>query len=345
MLRGLASGIGSSLERALVELGFHRGLPRWPHGKRAAACASHDVDYPEAVRWLEPLRVLRRQGLQGVKAAASVACGARTHWHFASWMEMERRLNTRSAFYFVARRGSLSEYLSGTPDPFYDVRSGLFPQALRRLADEGWEIGLHASYLAYQNQDNFAKEKQTLEEACGQGVVGNRHHYWHLDPDDHEATLLMHEQIGLKYDASLTHERYLGWRRGLSWPFFPFHQALRRELKTLQLPTMWMDNQLFGHRLDNPGGDRSELLRGLADRVREQGGCALIDIHDYVFDDVLFPGWADTYRDLWEYVASLSSTWIATPAEVANHWASRDAAIRRASRGLTGAAGVGRAAA
>jgi hypothetical protein len=344
MLQALASGIGSSLEKALIDLGFPRGLPRWPYGKRAAACASHDVDYPEVIRWLEPMRILHRRGLQGLEAAISVAAGTRTHWHFASWMEMERRLNTRSAFYFVARRGSLRKYVSGTPDPFYDVRSERFRKTLRCLADEGWEVGLHASYLAYQSQDKFAREKQALEEASGQPVAGNRHHYWHLDPDNQESTLLMHEQIGLKYDASLTHERYIGWRRGLSWPFFPFHQGLRRELKTLQLPTAWMDNQLFGYRSDNPG-DRYELLRGLADRVSSQGGCSLIDIHDYVFDDVLFPAWAGTYRKLWDYVLSDSSFWIATPAEVANHWVSRDADIRRASRGLTGEVGIGRAAA
>ncbi|NJN18700.1 MAG: hypothetical protein HC822_21810, partial [Oscillochloris sp.] len=49
MLRaGPASAIGSQLERALGDLATPPPLARWPHHKRAAAAAGHDVDYPEA---------------------------------------------------------------------------------------------------------------------------------------------------------------------------------------------------------------------------------------------------------------------------------------------------------
>jgi hypothetical protein len=99
-----------------------------------------------------------------------------------------------------------------------------------------------------------------------------------------------------------------------------------------------MDDQLFGHRQDNPG-DRLEILKSLADLVAAQQGCLLIDVHDYVFDDVLFPGWARTYRALWEYLVSRSDFWIDTPNRIADHWLQRYAAIAQASRGLTGMAG------
>jgi hypothetical protein len=176
-------------------------------------------------------------------------------------------------------------------------------------------------------------EKRRLEEACGEPVVGNRHHYWHLNPRDLEDTLLIHEQIGLQYDSSLIHERYLGWRRGLSQPFFPFHQAERRELKTLQISTAWMDDQLFGHKVHNPG-DGWTSLRTLADQAAAVGGCLLIDIHDYVFDDTCFPGWTGLYRRLWEYLLERGDFWFATPAEIAEHWSTRYNALVQASLGL-----------
>jgi hypothetical protein len=178
-----------------------------------------------------------------------------------------------------------------------------------------------------------------LAETSQQSVEGNRHHYWHLNPQEPESTLLLHEQIGLKYDTSLMHERYLGWRRGLSWPFFPFHQQQKRELRTLQIQTAWMDDQLFGYRHDNPG-DRFEILRALADRAAEQGGCLLIDVHDYVFDEVLYPGWAQAYHELWEYLLTRSDFWIDTPGKIAEHWIKRYHKIVQASRGLDGACGA-----
>ncbi len=194
-------------------------------------------------------------------------------------------------------------------------------------------MGLHASYNAYQSQEKLAAEKHALEEACGQTVVGNRHHYWHLDPDRSEDTLLLHEQVDLTYDSSLIHERYLGWRRALAQPFFPFHQAERRELRTLQVPIAWMDDQLFSHQADNPGS-RHENLQALADQAAEYGGCLLIDIHNYVFDEALFPGWADTYRRLWQYLLDRGDFWFATPSEISAHWIGRHKALVQASFGL-----------
>jgi hypothetical protein len=321
------------LQKTLLDLGCPPPVPRWPHGKRAAASIGHDVDYPEIKRWLEPFRIVARQGARGLGPALDVLGGRRHHWHFPEWVEMEKRLQTRSAFYFVPRQGSLLEYAAGRPDPFYDIASERFRQLFRYLSEEGFEVGLQASYLAYQSREKFAAEKQRLEEAIGQPVAGNHHHYWHLNPGDVEQTLLIHEQIGLKYDSSLTHDRYLGWRRGLSWPFFPFHQTERRELRTLQIPVAWMDNQLFGLGVHNPGG-RWQNLRALADNVNKQGGCLLIDIHGYVFDDVMFPGWAQTYRRLWEYLLDTGKFWIAPPAEVADHWIARYSSLVQASLGL-----------
>jgi len=332
-LRGMASGIALHLQKSLTALGFRNSVARWPNGKRAAACVSHDVDYPEVVKTLELLRIFRRLGVHGLRAAGAVLAGRRTHWHFGSWIEMERELNVRAAFNFVSRHGSPVEYMLGRPDPFYDVQSDRFRNLFSWLSDQGCEIGLHASYRACENLETFMAEKQALELAAGTTVRGNRHHYWHLDHDAPESTLMIHEQAGLMYDTSLSHERYVGWRRGLSWPYFPFHQDQRRELRTLQIPTVWMDDQLFGYKSDNHG-DRKAILRTLLDRTVEQGGCFLIDVHDYVYDDVLFPGWTATYRSLWAHLVGRGDIWVETPGRIAEHWIRRYNEIVAVSQGF-----------
>lgn len=331
--QALASRIAAFLERSLADLGHQPPIPRWPGGNRAAAAVGHDVDYPQVIRWLEPLRILKRLGQRFARPAFEVLSGRRTHWHFASWMAYEAELGVRSAFYFASRKGSLLSYALGRPDPFYDVSRQNFRQVLHYLDSEGFEIGLHASYLAYRDGSWLMAEKQCLEEASGRSVAGVRHHYWHLDSNDPEHTLSLHERVGFKYDSSLIHDRCLGWRRGSTWPFYPFHQAERREMGTLQISIAWMDDQLFRLRSSNPG-EPLEQLYGLADRVVEQGGCLLVDVHDYVYDEVLFPSWRATYRCLWEYLASLGGVWFATPFQIANHWSSRYTRLRKASHGL-----------
>jgi hypothetical protein len=329
-----ASAIGCWLEKKMLKLMCFPPQPRWPYKKEAAASLSHDVDYPEVRRVLEPIRLICRQGLSKVRPAISVLTRGRDYWNFSAWAELEKSYEVKSAFYFSAQKGSIAKYACGTPDPFYDIRSDRFKEVFKYLTDEGFEIGLHASYWAFRNQEKFANEKALLQEASGQEIGGNRHHYWHLNPGDIEDTLLLHERIGLKYDTSLIHERYIGWRRGLSWPFFPFHQKERRELKTLQIPSCWMDNQLFGYLDHNPGG-RFEILHSLIHKAAEQGGCLLVDVHDYVFDDTLFPGWSKTYRWLVEALTNRSDFWIGTPGQIADHWIKRYHSITDESHGLT----------
>jgi hypothetical protein len=154
-----------------------------------------------------------------------------------------------------------------------------------------------------------------------------------MNPNDVEETLLMHEQVGFEYDSSLTHDRYLGWRRGLSTPFFPFHQAERRELRTLQLPVAWMDAQVFVHATP-PGEERRALLNDLVDRAAKDQGTFIINIHDYVFDDALFPRWARALRELLDHIHERGDFWHATPAELARHWTSRYHQLVASSQGL-----------
>ncbi len=320
--KAAASSIGCWLEKILEDLVPTEYLPRWPDGKRFACALSHDVDYPVARRFLEPIRLLARYGSSELSAGIDILRGVKNYWNIPLWVEEEKKRDVRSAFYFSAMKGSPIKYLLGRPDPFYDVRDERFRKLFGYLADHGFEIGLHASYGAYERADQFAHEKRVLEEASRQAIVGNRHHYWHLQPSDPEATLLMHERIGFKYDTSLAHERYLGFRRGISWPFFPYHQAERRELRTLQLSTAWMDEHLFGWKRDNPGDPR-ELLGQLLETVIGQGGCMTLDVHDYMYDENVFPGRLRLYRWLIDHLSGRADCWMGKPADIAEHWTGR----------------------
>jgi len=326
----------AELERRLGQR-FGPGLPRWPAGRGAAWCLTHDVDYPEAVRWIEPARIVARNGPRAIGEAVAMAAGRRSHWQFDAWMGREEAAGIRSSFHFCARRGSLLRYATGTPDPFYDVRSPRFRRLFAELAGRGFEIALHASYRAMEDERNFAREKGLLEEAAGRPVAGVRHHYWRLDPRDPEATLAVHGRLGFAYDASLAHERYLGWRRGLSWPFFPFDRRTGRSVPTLQLSTAWTEDHFFGHRRDNPG-DPDTVLDRLADRAARDGGCLVLNAHDYVLDDRIFPGRASLALRLAARLAARGDFWNQTPAEVARHWTARARRIAEASDGFAEAA-------
>ncbi len=328
-----ASAIVERFSALLTGAGLGEPLPRWPHGRRAAAVITHDVDYPEVIRWIEPFRIVRRQGMAGIGAAWEVLTGRRDHWAFPRWMEFEARYGVRSAFYFVARQGSLLEYARGLPDPFYDVTTPRFRELFRTLIDGGWEVGMHASYRAYMAQEQFAAEKQRLEQTANVAVVGNRHHYWHMNPENPDETLQLHADIGLIYDTSLTHDRYPGWRRGSTLPFYPFALHSASEIACLQLPVAWMDAQL-SQRTDLTQPQREAAVVDLVERVAAQRGLFVANVHDYVFDETLFPGWLATLRAALDRITARGDFWTATPAEIAAHWRQRYQQTLASSHGL-----------
>jgi AbrB family looped-hinge helix DNA binding protein len=98
-----------------------------------------------------------------------------------------------------------------------------------------------------------------------------------------------------------------------------------------------MEDQLFGQRADNPG-DRRAILQGLVERVVSQHGRLMVDAHEYVFDDDLYPGWAATYRRLWEEVCGRGDLWVATPVAITTHWRHRHRALLDARQGSATAA-------
>ena len=96
-----------------------------------------------------------------------------------------------------------------------------------------------------------------------------------------------------------------------------------------------MDDQLFQYRAFNqiqPG--RFETLKVLAERVAEQGGCMTVDVHDYVYDEKLFPDWRKTYQDLLVYLYERGDFWFDTPIAITRHWTERYRRIVNSSQGL-----------
>jgi hypothetical protein len=94
-----------------------------------------------------------------------------------------------------------------------------------------------------------------------------------------------------------------------------------------------MDDHLFKYRQYNPG-NRAEVLCGLAQTTAKLEGCLVVDIHEYVFDELLFPEWRETCHRLLQYLAERSDFWMTTPDQVARHWSRRHELILQASQGL-----------
>lgn len=280
----------TAIRRVLSDAGNEPAPAPWlGTGHDMAFAFTHDVDYPLIMPWIESARLLLRNGPRIMPTVLGILRGSSHYWTFQEWVTMEQELGARPTFFFVARQGSLLEYALGTPDDFYDIRDERFRRLFAELLDAGCEIGLHASFNAYRSAGVLRAERERVASVTGSPVYGNRHHYWHLDPDAPNDTLRLHEEAGFLYDCSLAFEYYPGFRRGICHPFRVFHPGERRELDVVQLPTAWMDDH-FDRRLAVSGiSDPEAAARALLDVTRASGGAVVVDYHSRGMNADVYP--------------------------------------------------------
>jgi len=311
----------------------HHPIPLWPSNKKYAVAFSHDVDYPEMIR---PIEVVRYLGKYKSKAKLTkiidIFTGKENFWKFEDWVKLENRYGLKSAMYFCGAKGSLLRYFLKAPDPFYDIREDQFKGVLNDLVQGGFEVGMHSSYLAYQSIGKFQKEKKTVEESLGGPIFGNRHHYWHMNPDNLSETAVMHDEIGLYYDSSICFAKRSGFRFGICSPFHLYDPLRQREVGVLELPTSLMDDHLFKYfRLSYFSKPQFEI-DALMDSVNRYSGLFFVDYHVRGFNETFYPKWVASYQYILEKINEDGDVYSDTPLNIARYWKKREEDILRESK-------------
>ena len=339
-LRGSASfqAAAQALERPLVNAylarigeALHGRLkqlppPRWPEGRRCAIALSHDVDNPDKYAILqrrlprggslrEQLEALIRWGYYAVKRV--VRYSPDDYWLFDEVLDEEMRHGFSSAFYFAARH--YGEPGSSPHDVPYDIRDAKFQPVFKRIAREGFEVGLHASYNAHRDCGLLREEKARLESTAETAIEGVRHHYFQLGPDP-EATFLQHERVGFAYDSSIAWSDCTGFRRSIALPFRPWHSGEQRAIQCYQLPVMAMDANLIR---EGAGPDGAVALAWrYVETLKRCGGAGALDWHlrcSYPKSRE-FGTWGEAYCRLLARLAADDDVWVTTPSSLISWW-------------------------
>jgi hypothetical protein len=197
------------------------------------------------------------------------------------------------AFYFMAAT-------PGSEDCDYDLGHSLIREAVGRLRDEGFEIGLHPSYRTLGNPGRLALERQRLAAILGEERFGGRQHYLRFQVPD---TWRHWEQAGLVYDSTMAYADQEGFRCGSCHAFRPFDLEQDRELDLWELPLIVMDGTLFNYRALTPAEGESRILE-LANRCKAVGGCFTLLWHNTSLSGGWRP-WQETYKTVVRKLAKM----------------------------------------
>jgi len=279
-----------------------------------AICLTHDIDHLRG-GWKELMAFEARRFFKDRSAAV------RFIRYFISWLTrqqdpydnidrilaLEEKFNAHSSFFFLSDKGRMNAD--------YDVNSSDVRDSFECIRQNSDDIGLHGSYHSLSRKGQLEQEKERLEAACGQSVMGNRQHFLRFRIQDFWQQL---KSAGLSFDSSLGFSEMAGYRAGTSMPFFPFDVDTGREIDVLEIPLVIMDTTLrLRERV--PNDNVFDFLLPFLQRTKKQGTCLTVLWHNTYFTDGKHTGYREAYEKLLAWTLEHNG-WLCSAGELYQHW-------------------------
>jgi len=156
-------------------------------------------------------------------------------------MDINEKVGNQVAFYFIP------EQLHSKFDGCYSLDEPVIRHLLHNIHARGHEIGLHASYTSYDNEQQLGHEREILqqvldEEGIRQQVAGGRQHYLRWK---NPHTARNWEAAGLLYDSTLSYADYAGFRCGVCYEYQMYDCTTRKPLRLQERPLVLMESSVI----------------------------------------------------------------------------------------------------
>ncbi len=150
-------------------------------------------------------------------------------------MDKSEELGLKSRFYFMS--GGVTEY-----DNRYDINEQ--KELIEHIKSRGHIIGIHPSYNAYNDFEQFKQEKELLENVAEQKIDEGREHYLRFEVP---TTWQIWEDNGMRLDSTCGYADKEGFRCGTGDEFSVFNILTREKLKLKERPLIVMEGSFTNY--------------------------------------------------------------------------------------------------
>ncbi len=201
-----------------------------------------------------------------------------------------------------------------SPDNQWGMNKKKYSMRLQWLVSQNCEIGIHPGYDSAFDVSKIIQEKQEVEELARTNISGVRNHFLRFSFPD---SLSNYEEIGLRYDSTLSYAEQEGYRAGIATPFKPFDIISRREINILEIPLIIMDGVLKDYRGMDPE-QASKQIEKLVDIVSNTNSVMVFNWHN----TFLARGnetWRRVFEQSLDYLIEKNAKFIKC-GELASYW-------------------------
>lgn len=248
----------------------------YPDNKPFALCITHDVDIIYQGIKAKSLAALSSliagQPKEAIDYLLQMRAKKIPFSNVKNILSLEEKYDAKSTFFLLALK-------PGDPDHYYAVDE--IPDEIASILDSGCEIGLHGGAQSYCSFEQVLEQKERLEKALAENIIGYRsHHLKFIVPDTWEIL----EKAGFKYDATLGYADCAGFRNGMCHLFRPFNLKNDSDLNLVEIPLVIMDNTLDAYMKLDPE-KAWKITKNLIDTVERFQGVLSILWHNTSFID------------------------------------------------------------
>jgi len=166
-----------------------------------------------------------------------------SYWCFDYWRELEKKHNKRSIFYIYVKNDK-KNFKSWLIDPSYDIRTNTNLQnKLKKLYNEGFQIGLHGSYESANDLKKLKEEKDILEQTLGVKVTKTRQHWLNYFE---KTTPKFHEKL-FEFDSTMGWNDRIGFRSGCASLYSPYDFENEKAYDYQIIPQIIMDSNIYDY--------------------------------------------------------------------------------------------------
>ncbi len=306
----------------------------WPGAAPFAVALTHDCDYlhqdparPPRLYRARSLRELVRHVKANREFRRRVLRGEDPYGRFDAWVDLERRYGATSTFYWAAEIQGRHKY---DPSYSYNDRVAFRGKAMRlrdllpKLHDEGFEIGLHGSYMSHCDALRLGDERRRLSAVLGAPALGVRQHFLRFAV---EATWQNQQRAGFSYDSTLGYNECEGFRAGSCRPFRPFDLAAQVPIDLWEIGLHLYEKIFVGDTFYKLNLDKAlRRFTRMVDTVSAMRGCLTLLWHPNAWDGALFPLQRLLYERALELLATRGA-WLCSGLGVARRWSEHARAL------------------
>jgi len=203
-------------------------------------------------------------------------------------MDLSESIDVKSYFFFMAK--GLTSY-----DNNYYSGSNKAKKIVSNILKRGHHIGIHPTYNAYNNKEQFTKEKKELENNFNTKIVFGREHYLRFELP---TTWQIWEENQMQWDSTMNYTNKDGFRCGICYEYTLFNILTREKLKLKEKPLIVMD----ANGIDKLTPDEMESsIKKLISTVKKYNGEFVFLWHNSSYDTAKWQKHKPVYENIINY--------------------------------------------